>query len=46
MLGRDQMFPQDCPGGHHGMSTGAGIDVQRQLESLIQDFRAGDPRCR
>ncbi|TWD23979.1 ABC-type branched-subunit amino acid transport system substrate-binding protein [Streptomyces sp. T12] len=25
------------------MSTGAGIDVQRQLESLIQDFRAGDP---
>ncbi|WAX77249.1 hypothetical protein [Streptomyces sp. KMM 9044] len=25
------------------MSTEAGIDVQRQLESLIQDFRAGDP---
>ncbi|WP_149551873.1 ABC transporter substrate-binding protein [Streptomyces marokkonensis] len=24
------------------MSTEAGIDVQRQLESLIQDFRAGD----
>lgn len=42
MHGRDQNFPQDCPGGHPGMSTGAGIDVQRQLESLIQDFRAGD----
>ncbi|WP_344599837.1 ABC transporter substrate-binding protein [Streptomyces glaucus] len=25
------------------MSTEAGIDVQRQLESLIQDFRTGDP---
>lgn len=25
------------------MSTGAGVDVQRHLESLIQDFRAGDP---
>ncbi|WP_234307758.1 hypothetical protein [Streptomyces sp. NBRC 110035] len=25
------------------MSTEAGIDVQRQLESPIQDFRAGDP---
>ncbi|CAM5468039.1 hypothetical protein SALBM217S_10411 [Streptomyces griseoloalbus] len=42
MLGRDQMVPQDCPEVYPGMST-AGIDVQRQLESLIQDFRAGDP---
>ncbi|GAA4940903.1 hypothetical protein GCM10023238_03210 [Streptomyces heliomycini] len=43
MHGRDQSFPQDCPGDHPGMSTEAGIDVQRQLESLIQDFRTSDP---
>ncbi len=43
MHGRDQSFPQDCSGGHPGMSTEAGIDVQRQLESLIQDFRTSDP---
>ncbi len=43
MHGRDRSFPQDCPDRDHGMSTEAGIDVQRQLESLIQDFRTSDP---
>jgi hypothetical protein len=43
MHDRDQSFPQGCQGGHPGMSTEAGIDVQRQLESLIQDFRTSDP---
>lgn len=42
MHGRDHALPQDCPGDHPGMSTEAGIDVQRQLESLIQDFRTSD----
>ncbi|MFC5156622.1 ABC transporter substrate-binding protein [Streptomyces amakusaensis] len=35
--------PPQCSGGHVGMSTGAGIDVQRRLETLIRDFRANEP---
>ena len=39
----DQNRPSTREANHNGMSTLAGIDVQRQLETLIQSFQTGDP---
>ncbi|MEU3602906.1 ABC transporter substrate-binding protein, partial [Streptomyces sp. NPDC006798] len=34
---------QSCRDTRHGMSTGAGADVQRRLEMLVRDFRSSHP---
>ncbi|MFD0503183.1 hypothetical protein ACFQ0G_10200 [Streptomyces chiangmaiensis] len=44
MAGGDHRGLRDCPGNHDGApETGAGVHVQNQLESVIQDFRTSEP---
>ncbi|MFF3553875.1 ABC transporter substrate-binding protein [Streptomyces tsukubensis] len=42
MRNEDRELPQ-CSDAGHGMSTGAGADVQRRLEMLVRDFRSSHP---